>query len=239
MALFAFCLAISARSQTDVDWSVYGEKNSRPRGGPAEIEQGGSLHFQIASNVYLMGSDVPNPYTKALAPVEWSIQPSATGVSVGADGTVFVSVNSPTGGYKITARAGDQSRSLDFLVYDPKAAPLTGTWGERAEISCGGAETDPTTPIRELIFRASGRFSATWIPFETRKDYWGSYTYDVKTEKLAFRLENGNYRPTDISPDGNARIDSHGRLIIRGIWLGSSRNERRMPNSFCGYVFAR
>ena len=245
--VFALCLSVLARPQfSDADWRVYGEINSIPRGEPVEIEQGGQVHFQIATNVYRIGSDVPYPYTKPLARVTWSIQPAGAGVSVSADGTVAVSANATPGGYKIMAKAGIESRSRDFLVYNPKAVPIKGTWSELAEISCGGTEMAPEKPMRELIFRAGGQFSATWIPFEIRNDYRGSYTYDVKTQKLVLQVDprHNNHFPTDISPEGSAHIDDRGRLVIRDLWLGTPPLGNFVPGggapkSFCGYVFTR
>jgi hypothetical protein len=141
---------------------------------------------------------------------------------VRADGTVIVSANAPPGGYKITAQAGDESRSRDLLVYNPRAVPIMGEWAEVAEISCGGPEVTPRRPmIAEFIFHAGGDFSETLVPFETRKDMWGNYTYDVKTEKLVLRLDYSSYLPRDTPLKGNARVDNRGRLVIRGIWLGT------------------
>jgi hypothetical protein len=239
--LFAFCLAVIGQTQPNATWEVYGEKNFRPRLEPIEIEQGGQCHFKIASNSALTGSDVPLPYTKPLAQVSWSIQPSGRGASVSADGTVLVSPNASPGSYEIRAQAGHESRSLGFLVYSTRAAPLTGTWGEQAETSCKGAEMAPETPMRELVFRASGKFSATWTPFETRKDYWGTYDYDVTTGKLVLHVERSNYRLPDMLPEGIARIDNRGRLIIRDMWLGTPLGAASIgrPNAFCWYVFTR
>jgi hypothetical protein len=248
VTLFAFCLAVLAEPQEAREsWAVYGEKNSRPEFEAAEIEQGGQLHFQIASNFLIMGSNEAIPYTKPLGQVKWSIQPSVAGVSVRADGTVIVAANAPAGGYKITAKAGDESRSCDFLVYNPRSVPLTGEWTERAEISCGGPEVTPRRPrIGEFIFHAGGDFSETLVPFETRKDMWGKYTYDVKTEKLVLRLDYSAYLPRDTPLEGSARVDDRDRLVIRGIWLGTPSADssdtgarKGAPKTFCGYVFAR
>jgi hypothetical protein len=232
-----------------VDWTVYGERKSKPEFEPVEIKQGDRLHFQIASSYLIQGSHEPRPFTKPLVHVNWSIQPSTAGVSVSAEGTVIVSATAPPGKYKIVAHAGNESRSCDFLVYAAQAVPLKGEWTEKVEISCDGHEIAPIEPMGELVFIAEGSFSATWLPFETRKDYWGNYTYDVKTEKLVLRLDpRHNYSPPDISPEGRARIDDRDRLVITGMWLGTPPNQRMSrgglstggaPKTFCGYVFVR
>jgi hypothetical protein len=247
--LLAPCLVAIMWSQLPaVDWAVYGERNSKPKFEPVEIRQGDQLHFQIASNYILQGSLEPRPYTKPLVHVNWSIQPSTAGVSVSAEGTVSVSATAPPGKYKIVAHAGSESRSCDFLVYAPQAVPLKGEWTEKVEISCDRHEIVPKEPMRELVFFADGSFSATWFPFEIRKDYWGTYTYEVKTKKLVLRVDGHNYSPPDISPDGRARIDERGRLVMTGMWLGTPFNQSMSrgglstggaPKAFCGYVFVR
>jgi hypothetical protein len=250
MMLFAPCLVVTGWPQaTNADWAVYGARNSKPEFGSVEIKQGDRLQFQIASTYLIVGSHEPRPYAKPLARVNWSIQPSKAGVSVSAEGTVIVSATAPPGKYKIVAQAGNQSRSRDFLVYVPQALPLKGEWTEKFEISCDGHEIAPTVAMGELVFSAGGDFSATWLPFETRKDYWGNYTYDVKTEKLFLRVDpRHNYSPPDISPEGRARVDDRGRLVITGMWLGTPPNQRMSkgglskggaPKTFCGYVFER
>ena len=243
LMLLAPCVVAIMWSQ-DVDWAVYGERNSNPVYGPVEIKQGDRLHFQIASNYLTQGSLVPRPYTKPLVDLNWSVQPSTAGVSVSAEGTVVVSATAPPGKYKIVARAANESRSRDFLVYASQAVPLKGEWTEKVEISCDGHEIVPKEPMGELVLMAQGSFSATWVPFEIRKDYWGNYTYDVKTEKLVLRVDpRHNYSPSDISPEGRARIDDRGRLVITGMWLGTPRNQPMSsggaPKTFCGYVFVR
>src|SRR5262245_9308943 len=83
------------------------------------------------------------------------------------------------------------------------APQLVGTWHQE-EAACGTAQ-----PVRELIFSADGRFSVTWLPFETYKDYWGAWRYDAATRVLTLSVENGNRVPSDIAPSGAVSIDAH------------------------------
>src|SRR5665213_600906 len=148
--LLASCLVTTMWSQAlKLDWAVYGDQNSKPELGPVEIKQGDRLRFEIASNHLTQGSLDPLPYTKPLAHVDWTIQPSTAGVSVGAEGTVIVSAMARPGKYKVVARAGNESRTCDFLVYAPEAVPLKGVWTQSGEISCDGHEIAPKEPMRE------------------------------------------------------------------------------------------
>jgi hypothetical protein len=90
-------------------------------------------------------------------------------------------------------------------------------------------------------------FSATWAPFETRKDYWGTYDYNAATGDLTLHAIAGpaNYTPSDIKPHGTATLDPKGRLLLKDIWLGTpppglltsaGKSTSTLPRA-CGHVF--
>src|ERR1700756_2565489 len=86
----------------------------------------------------------------------------------------------------------------------PASAPaFVGTWAQ-AEAECAGAQ-----PVRELIFTADGRYSVTWAPFETYKDYWGAWRYDAATRVLTLSVDGGNYQPSDRVLSGEVSADAH------------------------------
>ena len=90
--------------------------------------------------------------------------------------------------------------------------------------------------MRELIFRADGSMSATWMPFEIYKDYWGNYSIDLESGTFELSGVSGNYVPPDLDPSGSFEIDENGSLILKDIWLGSYRwGEKSPPN--CGHRF--
>ncbi|HEU4557392.1 MAG TPA: hypothetical protein VFS20_06060 [Longimicrobium sp.] len=125
----------------------------------------------------------------------------------------------------------DTARQIVYVV-DPRPNPLAGTWGETAPARCtpaaGGLE-----PVRELVFRRNGRFTVTFMPFETYNDYWGRYTYDHATGALKMQIERGNRVPPDADLEGTARVvDKH--LVLEGMWLGQPTSEQ--PRT-CTYTF--
>lgn len=83
--------------------------------------------------------------------------------------------------------------------------------------------------------------AATWLPFETRKDFWGTYTYDPKTGAFALQpdAQYHNYLPADLKPAGKARIDAQGRLILEGVWLGARPPAAAKAATPCGHIFGK
>ncbi len=109
-------------------------------------------------------------------------------------------------------------------------------WGEATQFTCTTqTEVVPADPIAELIFRYDGTFTVTWHPFERYVDYGGTYTYDVQQSTLNLIVTGGNYIPPDFHGSGSFSFDSEGRLILRGIWLGSPRDTKGSAN--CGHSF--
>jgi hypothetical protein len=111
-------------------------------------------------------------------------------------------------------------------------------WREEAQFACGTQQqVAPEHPIGELRFRADGSFDVTWVPFETYRDYWGTYTYDPQRGTLSLTIARGNYVPADVDGNGLFSIDEQGRLILTDMWLGSRRDSKIPAN--CGHRFTR
>lgn len=104
---------------------------------------------------------------------------------------------------------------------------LVGLWSQQ-ETECGMA-----IDVRELEIRADGSFSVTWRPFESYRDYWGSWSFDERTRRLELVMERGNNRPADFMGRGRVTF-SEGRLDLGEISLGSAYG--REP---CGAPFRR
>lgn len=102
---------------------------------------------------------------------------------------------------------------------------LVGQW-RQAEHECGMA-----LDVRELEFHADGRFSVTWRPFETYRDYWGRWSFDERTRELALVMEGGNNRPADFVGRGRIRL-ADGALHLGEISLGSAYGRGPCPASF-------
>ncbi|HEV7589832.1 MAG TPA: hypothetical protein VGO40_17085 [Longimicrobium sp.] len=119
-------------------------------------------------------------------------------------------------------------------VIDPHPNPIAGTWRQSGLAQCTGSAA-AAEPVRELVIRRDGRFSATFSPFESYKDYWGVYTYDRASGALNMRAVGGNHVPPGLDLAGTARV-ANGRLTLRGMWLG--HREAAAPRT-CTYVFVR
>ncbi len=55
----------------------------------------------------------------------------------------------------------------------------------------------------------------TRTPFETYRDYWGNYAYDVPSGRLTLTVENGNSLPEFRTAAMTARV-ADGELVIEG-----------------------
>lgn len=105
------------------------------------------------------------------------------------------------------------------------APSLVGTW-HQDESECAGA-----APVRELIFSGDGRYSVTWAPFETYKDYWGAWRYDARSRMLTLTVDGGNRIPSDVAGSGEVRADDR-QLTLGAISLGSPREGERCMAPF-------
>jgi hypothetical protein len=117
-----------------------------------------------------------------------------------------------------------------FRVVARDEVVLTGRRSQQSEEGCGGAE-----PVRELEFMPGNRFAVTFMPFETYRDYWGSYSFDPASGAIRLTVEGGNSVPGGLDLEGTAELTG-GRLTLRGVYLGS-RNGAPPPAGGCTYVF--
>jgi len=116
--------------------------------------------------------------------------------------------------------------------------PLIGKWMEKAQTTCDSSvEVVSSTPIGELDFRKDGTFSVTWHPFETYRDYWGDYEYNLQSGVIELNVTGGNYIPQRLDTSGKILIDGSEKLILKGVWLGHPQRSQDSIN--CGYIFER
>lgn len=166
----------------------------------------------------------------------WSL-PEGGPASVDArSGVLRVAPGAPDGAaFPLLARVAGREVRTTVRVVDPARSPLVGTWAQTGETPCGGAESAPAEPVRELQFRRDGTFSVTWTPFETYRDYWGTYAYDAASGRLRLAVKGGNFVPAELDPEGVAEVED-GVLRLREMWLGS-----RAPGAAraCGLRFGR
>jgi hypothetical protein len=120
-------------------------------------------------------------------------------------------------------------------IFTPETNPLIGYWREVAQLTCdSGTEVAPAMAIAELIFDPDGAFAVTWFPFESYKDYWGTYTFDLSQGTLELTITGGNTIPPDVDGEGRFMVDATG-LVLSDLWLGTPSLELGPPN--CGHRF--
>jgi hypothetical protein len=105
---------------------------------------------------------------------------------------------------------------------------LTGRRSQQGVEGCEYAE-----PVRELEFSPGNRFSVTFQPFETYRDYWGSYTFDPASGAISFKVEGGNFVPYGLDLEGRAEF-AQGRLTLANVFFGSRQGP---PQKDCTYRF--
>jgi hypothetical protein len=137
---------------------------------------------------------------------------------------------------KISYRAGFGARlvSVSMPIVAKDAFVLTGRHSQKAAEGCPRLE-----PIGELEFTADGRFSVTWHPFETYRDYWGTYRFDAGTGALSMKVDGGNRIPGGLDLEGKARMGPDGGLVLEDMYLGDSNSGGDPPPGArsCRYTF--
>jgi hypothetical protein len=202
----------------------------RPEGHFAFLETGTRVYRQGAAIAVRPMVDISPAGTEALAPrcvSGWSVSGPAR---LSADrATLTIDPQAPAGSeVAVTFRYRDEPVVARLRVVARDAVVLTGTRSQKSAEGCEGAE-----PVRELEFTPGDGFSVTFSPFETYKDYWGSYTFDPATGAIRLTVKGGNFVPPDLDLDGQAEL-SQGRLTLRGLNLGSRSGG---PPRSCTYVF--
>jgi hypothetical protein len=149
--------------------------------------------------------------------------------------SVRIAADAPPGAtVTISYRIKGMTVGAPLTVVARDAFVLTGRRGQRSAEGCDAPE-----PVRELEFTADGRFSVTFHPFETYKDYWGRYTLDPATGALSLTVEGGNDRPASLDLEGKARLSGDGALLLEGLYLGQPSPSGRPPPpaGTCRYTF--
>ena len=171
--------------------------------GTRDIGQGGQLTAEpklIYSSSYARA--LPNSCIDA-----WRIEP-AQFATVDPQGQVQIAEGAPHGAaVTLIALLGPKEVRGALRVMDPQHNPLIGTWRQVSETPCEtGVARTPLQPVREFKLDGSGNFAVTITPFEARKDYWGTYTYDAVTGAIRFSVVSGNKVPQDLKLAGRASI---------------------------------
>ena len=157
----------------------------------------------------------------------WSVRGPAT---LSADRTALtIAPDAPVGALVIVAfRHAGKPVEAQFRVISRDEVVLTGRWSQRSVEGCRIAE-----PVGELEFMPENRFSVTFRPFETYRDYWGTYSFDAATGRIALEVEGGNFVPPGLDLEGEAERGATG-VVLKGLFLGSRQSE---PQQDCIYRF--
>ncbi|MFL5541996.1 MAG: hypothetical protein ACJ8J0_23615 [Longimicrobiaceae bacterium] len=240
MQLRAFPLAIAAATLASVAAVPAAAQRgcTIPRGQrvvvigsePLEISPGQSRVLPIGTSE---APYVPLTPLPAGCRPRWSVS-KVSRATIDANGRLQVSRYARIGDrIVVTADVAGQSVFQEVHVIDPRPNPIAGSWAQDGAPRCTGRA--PAEPVLELMIRRDNRFSVTFTPFETYKDYWGEYTYDRNSGALDMHVAGGNRVPPGIDLAGNARVVS-GRLVLRDVWLGQP--EPGAPRT-CTYTFKR
>ena len=110
--------------------------------------------------------------------------------------------------------------ALAFATPADAATPsIAGTWTEVTPVTCGDGAAVAADPLLELVFSPDGNFSVTWEPFETYRDYWGTYTYTASGE-LNMHVTDGNALPPAADLAGHADLAADGALVLKNVDFG-------------------
>jgi hypothetical protein len=134
----------------------------------------------------------------------------------------------------ISYAAGGRRVSGSVTIVGRTEFVLTGRRVQRSAEGCEGLK-----PVGELEFSSEGRFSVTWQPFETYKDYWGTYRLDPNTGTLLMVVVGGNDIPGPLDLEGKASIAADGALVLEHMFLGQPSWNPALSDSApaCRYTF--
>ena len=157
----------------------------------------------------------------------WTVTGPAT---LSADRTTLsIAPDAPPGSIvTVGVRHGTEPVALRLRVIGRDEVVLIGSRSQQAVEGCWTPE-----PVGELEFGET-RFSVTFRPFESYRDYWGTYTFDPATGALKMTVEGGNFVPPQLDLEGRAELEG-GRLVLHEMFLGA--REWTPPQGSCTYRF--
>ena len=164
----------------------------------------------------------------------WTVTPPGLATLSADRRTLRIADDAPAGAeFTLSFLAGGESVAKRFRITGRDELVLTGRYGQTALEGCQASE-----PVREIEFGGDGRFSVTFTPFETYRDYWGTYRFDPATGAVAMTVDGGNYRPPGLDLEGTARFNPQGRLVLEGVYLGDRLGGAPLPGAAgCRYTF--
>lgn len=165
--------------------------------------------------------------------VRWSV---GDGGTIAGDGEVTIARDAAPGSTVLVRARVDTLEARQLIdVVDPAPNALAGTWTQDGPAVCANGERPSDTIVRELVFRRGGTFTVTRIPFESYRDYWGTYVFDAASARLTLSVRGGNSGAGFTTTELAARVAGD-RLSLEGVPLiGSDPG----PAQVCRSVFRR
>lgn len=146
--------------------------------------------------------------------------------------SIVIAPDAPPGAeIHLSYRWRTEQAELHLPVVARDAVVLTGTRGQTSVEGCG-----ELAPLRELVFAPGNQFSVTFEPFESYKDYWGSYRFDPATGAISMHVEEGNNVPSGLDLEGRAILGSDGHLVLEDMYFGNGNGPPPATPS-CRYTF--
>jgi hypothetical protein len=209
---------------------------------PACRPAGNFTFLDTDTNVYRQGAQIrltprvdAAPFGNPELPMRclegWTVTGPAT---LSRDRTTLrIAPDAPPGSIvALSARHRGETIGIRLRVVGRDEVVLTGRRSQQAIEGCPEGE-----PIGEVEFSPENRFSVTFVPFETYRDYWGTYAFDPATGRLTMSVEGGNLVPPGLDLDGRAEL-AQGRLVLRDMYLGNRRDPwAPSPPGGCTYRF--
>lgn len=179
----------------------------------SRVELAPGEHLQLDRPMLFVAPFLPPDTIPTGCSVRWSVTGPAT---ISNSGLLVVAADAaPGAAVLVSAQVGTLVARQSVQVVDPSPNPLAATWTQDEPPTCANGSRPGDAMVRELVFRRGRTFSVTRVPFESYRDYWGTYTYDVSTGRLELVVENGNNLPGFAKTAMTARVGG-GELIIEG-----------------------
>ena len=198
--------------------------------GPSIARQGAQMEVEVREPV---GAYAPRPIPPELL-TGWKATPAGQ-VTVARDGKSLNVLPTATPGTIVTLSAsfcGKREITRTIRIVGKDEPVLTGLWREQSK-QCAG-ET-PNDPVNELEFKDVGDFAITYFPFESYRDYWGSYTFDAATGMLTLTTTGGNRVPSNPKLSGRATLTPDGKLLLERFYL----SQPQTVGGVCTYTFGK
>lgn len=166
--------------------------------------------------------------------VRWSV---GDGGTITSNGELTITRSAAPGSTVIVrAHVDTVVAEQQVHIVDPAPNSLAGTWTQDTPPMCANGERPSDAIVRELVFRRGGTFSVTRVPFESYRDYWGTYAFDAASARLTLSPQGGNSVAGFTTAELGARV-VEGRLSLDGILLVGSRAGDSVQS--CRSVFRR